>query len=84
MSSHMVDPKIYKGIEYVRLSELPEKQRIKIKETLNEDLLIKILINGVLCHDCIQYKDYMYWFQNVYPSANDQSPLPAQDLSKVN
>ena len=62
----MVKPKIYKGIEYVQVSELPEAQRTILLETLNEDLFIKILANGVLYDDCIQYRDYRYWYENIY------------------
>ena len=62
----MVKPKIYKGIEYIQVSELPEAQRTILLETLNEDLLIKILANGVLYEDCIQYRDYRYWYENIY------------------
>ena len=42
----MIDSKIYRGIEYVQLDELPSTQREKISQTLNSELLIKIMIDG--------------------------------------
>jgi hypothetical protein len=61
-----VNSKIYKGIEYVQLNELPNDQREKISESLNEETLIKILIDEKVVKNCIQYKDYELWFDNIY------------------
>ena len=61
-----VNSKIYRGIEYVQLNELPKDQKEKISESLNEDTLIKILIDERVVSNCIQYKDYELWFDNVY------------------
>ena len=61
-----VNSKIYRGIEYVQLNELPKDQKEKISESLNEDTLIKILIDEWVVSNCIQYKDYELWFDNVY------------------
>lgn len=81
----MVDPNIYKGIEYVQLNELPEEQKLALKETLSDDLFIKILVNGELRHDCIQYKDYAYWFKNIYPAAKQtQEESSSKGISNVN
>lgn len=68
----MVTSKMYKGIEYIQLNDLPADQKEKIKTTLNKDMIIKILVNGELLSDCIQYKDYRAWFQNVYAPARIQ------------
>lgn len=62
----MENPKLYKGIEYVQLEELPQEQQARIKESLNQEFFVKILINGKLYQDCILYKDYSYWFKSVY------------------
>lgn len=61
-----VSSKIYKGIEYVRLSELPKDQKEKISESLSGESLIKILIDETVVSNCLQYKDYDFWFENVY------------------
>ncbi|HEX7016045.1 MAG TPA: hypothetical protein VF191_11085 [Cyclobacteriaceae bacterium] len=77
----MENPKLYKGIEFVQLKELPEDQQKKITESLNRELFIKILIDGHLHQDCILYKDYKHWFENVYSAPATQestTPAPAQ------
>jgi hypothetical protein len=61
-----VRSKIYKGIEYILLSDLPTEQKEKICTSLNEDAIIKILIDEKVVTNCIQYKDYELWFDNVY------------------
>jgi hypothetical protein len=54
-------PTLFRGIEFVRVSELPNEQRAKIYESLDKSLLIKIRVDGVTLHDCIQWKDYLSW-----------------------
>lgn len=76
----MEKPKLYKGIEYVQLKELPGDQQARIKESLNQELFIKILVNGELHQDCILYKDYSYWFERVYTlghASPDSQAAPA-------
>lgn len=58
-----VEAENYKGIEYVRISNLPADQREKIKTSLPKDKVIKILKDGSLIDDCIQYTDYLAWFE---------------------
>lgn len=65
-----VNPEFYKGIEYVRISSLPGDQKIKISITLPQDKVIKIQIDDKLLPDCVQYVDYLIWFE-----ANCQLPL---------
>jgi hypothetical protein len=54
--------KNFKGIEYVLVSELPVAQREMLLQTLPKDHFIKILIDGTIVSQCIQYKDYSNWF----------------------
>lgn len=61
-----VDAKIFKGIEYVQISELPQTQREILTQTINPDLFIKLLIEGRIVGGCLQYKDYVSWFENQY------------------
>jgi hypothetical protein len=61
-----VSSKIYKGIEYIQVKDLPEEQQEKILETLNHECLIKILIDKSIISNCIQYKDYVLWFDTIY------------------
>ena len=61
-----VNSTIYKGIEYVQLSTLPPEQKEKLLQTINHDLFIKILVHGKLVVNCLLFKDYEVWFENVY------------------
>jgi hypothetical protein len=58
------DRKIFKGIEYVQLQELPPAQQDKLAS--RQDLFIKIMIDGKVVGQCIQYKDYQFWYENVF------------------
>ena len=81
----MIDSKIYKGIEYIQLNELPQTQREKIAETLNKELLIKIMVNGSIIDNCLQFKDYAYWYNTVYrprlaPINSTPAPEPLETV----
>lgn len=58
--------KIFKGIEYVQFTELPQDQQDQFAQTLSHDVFIKILMNGVIVSKCIQYHDYQNWFDKMY------------------
>lgn len=58
-----IESEFYKGIEYVRVSSLPADQKEKIKISLSQDKVIKILKDDNLIEDCIQYADYLAWFE---------------------
>lgn len=62
----MVQARNFKGIEFVQLSELPNEQQDILINTLNRDLVIKILVNEKVLNDCLQYKDYILWYENVF------------------
>jgi hypothetical protein len=62
----MIDLKSYKGIEYIHLYDLPQRQRQILLETIDHDLFIKILVDGKIVSQCLQYKDYAYWYKNIY------------------
>ena len=69
-----VNSTIYKGIEFVEISTLPNEQRTSLLQAVNPDLLIKILVDGKLMPRCIQYKDYEEWYDNSYrPSFKDET-----------
>lgn len=61
-----VNSKIYRGIEYVELTDLPVDQQDMIKRVLTEDSIIKILVDKNIVSNCIQYKDYLNWFEKNY------------------
>jgi hypothetical protein len=61
-----VNSKIFKGIEFVQLNQLPPEQRDALLKTINHKIFIKILIDGKIVGQCLQYKDYEIWFENIY------------------
>lgn len=73
-----VDRKIYKGIEYVTLSELPQVQQEHLVKTLPSEFFIKILIDGSIVSRCIQYRDYSMWFDQVFSSRSGVQVLAKQ------
>ena len=52
---------IYKGIEFVRISSMPEEQQALILQTLDKTKIVKILREHELLNDCILTTDYMEW-----------------------
>ena len=65
----------FKGISYVRISSLPEKQRAGIAQSFDSNLIIKILKGGEVLSDCLQYNDYLAWYENIY-HAKPSRPSP--------
>jgi hypothetical protein len=59
----MIEREIYKGIEFVRISKLPEEQSEHINASFPKEKIIKILHDEVVLRDCIQYHDYQEWIQ---------------------
>ena len=59
---------IYKGIAFVRISQLPAEQKEKRRNSIKRDQIIKILIGNTLADDCVQYHDYKSWFIETYGS----------------
>jgi hypothetical protein len=64
----------YKGIEFVRISALPEDQKQLIWTSLKRDKIIKILKNDCLLNDCIQVRDYEAWYTENYFVKHMESP----------
>ncbi|MBK5277941.1 MAG: hypothetical protein JJE09_03655 [Bacteroidia bacterium] len=56
----------YKGIEFVRISMLPEDQKKMIWTSLKREKIIKILKQDCLLNDCIQMPDYEAWYTENY------------------
>jgi hypothetical protein len=68
----------YKGIEFVRISALPEDQKQLIWTSLKRDKIIKILKNDCLLNDCIQISDYEVWYTENYFVKSVESPANPQ------
>jgi hypothetical protein len=72
-----VNSTIYKGIEFVEISALPNEQKTSLMQTVSPDLFIKILVDGKLMPRCIQYKDYEEWYDNSYRPAESKEQSSA-------
>lgn len=69
----------FKGIEYIRISSLPDDQKEKIWQSFHQDKIIKIVKDKALMNDCILYNDYMDWLnqQKTVPiSAKAEDSMP--------
>ena len=87
-----VNSTIYKGIEYVQVNALPPDQKEKLLQTINHELLIKILVDEKLIGNCLLFKDYEIWFENIYKAqpksgtdqikTNIESSIPVEQLKK--
>jgi hypothetical protein len=62
----MNEREIYKGIEFVRISNLPTEQSERIKASVPKEKIIKILKDEVILKDCLQYHHYQEWFRETY------------------
>ena len=56
----------YKGIEFIRISKLPEAQKILIAQSIPPENIIRIMKENELMSDCIQWKHYEAWFNENY------------------
>lgn len=77
-----IERRIYKGIEYVQFTELPASQREKLLESVGRDFFIKILIDGQIVAQCIQYSDYSRWYDKTYAPGkvtSTKESLPMQE-----
>jgi hypothetical protein len=82
--SMKADSKIFKGIEYVQVSELPQTQRQILIQTINPELFIKLLVDGKIISGCLQYKDYSKWYdeqyQTVINSTLEEAVVPEMEI----
>ena len=51
----------YKGIEFIRISNLPDEQKAQIIRTIEQHQIIKIQRDQDLLSDCVQLRDYKQW-----------------------
>ena len=72
------ESKIFKGIEYVQVSELPQAQREILTQTLNQEVFIKLLVDGKIISGILQYKDYNTWYHEYFQArAAATAPEPS-------
>ena len=76
----------FKGIEFVRISSLPEDQKEKIWRSFQTDKIIKIVKDQALMNDCILYQDYVSWLsqnQVAITKSTPSTPLATHVFSKL-
>ena len=76
-----VNLETYKGIEFVRISSLPEDQKKVIWSSFKTQKIIKILRGNELLNDCLRYEDYQDWF-NRYKAGLGTKVSQSERLSK--
>ncbi len=77
-----INSTIYKGIEFVEISALPVEQKTSLLQSVNPELLIKILVDGKLMPRCLQYKDYEDWYDNFYRPTLNKKEIAALPESR--
>lgn len=78
-----VAPKVFKGIEYIQVSELPENQRENFVQSINDSLFIKILIDDKIFSGCVQYKDYELWYDGIFKNTTGRVDVKQKSLSAI-
>ncbi|MEQ8713244.1 MAG: hypothetical protein RIC80_09505 [Cyclobacteriaceae bacterium] len=68
---HKSSPQYFDGFKFVRISDLPYDQSEQLASWIPQEELIKLDVDGLKIIDCVDYKDYNYWFDNyLEPSYN--------------
>lgn len=74
-----LESKLFKGIEFIQLGDLPDEQYKAFMSWVGQGGIITIRMNGKTCKDCVQYSDYSYWFETVF--LNQQSRKQDRKIS---
>jgi hypothetical protein len=78
--------KIYKGIEFVLVEELSAQQQLALKNNTAVER-IKILIDGQIVSNCIQYQHYVSWyaatFEDSILTSTSKITAPQQEVVTV-
>lgn len=77
-----VQATIYKGIEFVSLQDLPADQQLLLQHNDAVER-IKILIDGKVNSNCIQYKDYSYWYAMIFMKSVPPAEAPAPVMMEL-
>ena len=51
----------FRGIDFVRLRDLPKDQLNLLKSTPHRPEIVNILIHGSIAEPCILYNEYAHW-----------------------
>ena len=61
-----ISPQNYRGIFYVKLDTLPIEQKNQFSNWIPSADLIKLKVEESIIDNCVNYQDYLYWFENFY------------------
>ena len=56
-----VQPRCYRGIEFIQLEELPDDVKHRAQNTMDSSVIIKIKTETEMLHGCIQWNDFTQW-----------------------
>ena len=76
-----INSEFFKGIEFIRIANLPEDQRVALLAELDPEHLINIQINSKVEKNCVLYTDYSYWFDHSFIT-RDTSTLASNNKKK--
>ena len=62
MKPEKIKERVFRGIHFIRIQDLPVDQAESIREHLKGEQIIKIMINREIISDCVQYAHYEEWF----------------------
>ena len=79
-----VEAKVYRGIEFINVSELPTSQQLLLAHNSDTER-IKILMDGKILGNCIQYSEYDRWYSYVYKRsvALDAKPVKKEEAFQL-
>jgi len=78
-----LEPKVYRGINYIRISDLPDKQKAIYAEDQKKMELIKINTGDQVIQDCILYNVYDSWYSSIYLQAENEEALINNEFQLV-
>lgn len=76
-----VQAKVYRGIEFISVGELPAGQQVLLQHN-REPERINILVDGKLLKNCIQYSEYDRWYTSVYKRSVASVTIDPKPVSK--
>ena len=66
--------RVYRGIEFICLDELPADQKLLLQHNRLPER-IKILVDGKILSNCIQYHKYNAWYNHVYETSVEAAAI---------
>lgn len=63
-------PNFHQGINFIQISSLPYEQQELFGTWVPQSAKMKLEINNISLHDCVEYQDYAYWFDFQYQNQN--------------